>query len=577
MTRLLPDEVRLSCQDLSPDGTKVVGLDMTKGQNVAVYDLTNEKTTFITNFEWGLKSDITCIPLWSPTGEEIAYQALTTGPTGKEGALELRSTTLSGKTRVLYKNTQGGLAPCDWLGDGTALVTFLGKGFKNSLGLVSTKDGSFQELHPIKRKYSHSNLDQIEASLSADASPDGQFVVFADGPAGGSRDIFIIPVGGGSPVPLTEHRADDKEPRWSPDGRHIVFLSLRHGSWALWGIAVEDGKPSGQPFMILEGMQNARLSGWSKNGLLSYTMTFIHDIWTLDIDPANHEVRGKPKMVDFSTYGTNINPTWSPDGRHLAFISNPIDKPNDAYVVIMPSEGGDIRKFKIPTEKFWILSFRDLRWLPDGSGLGFSHYENQGKYSLYRLDLKTEEWKLSPLPVGYTSIEWTGDGKAFFYIRFMPGIASLNITKRDLESGEENFVLRYEKGIPFYWSTLRASRNHKWLTTALRNRIDVIDVETGEAESLSGEEENLGNPAWSPDGKHLVASRRHDEKTGTPTDLVILSREDGVKTFLEIGSHLPPNASIRTPDWFPDGRKIAFGTRLLKKETNLIKNVIPNK
>ena len=577
MTRLLPAEVSLSCQDLSPDGKKVVGLDMTKGQNVAVYDLTSEKTTFITNFEWGIKSDVTLNPLWSPTGEEIAFQASTMGSTGKEPGLELRIATLSGKTRVLYKNTQGSIVPCDWLDDGTTLVTFLGKGYKYSLGLVSTKDGSFQELYPIKRKYSFKDLGQIEASLSADASPDGRFVVFADGPDGGSRDIFVIPAGGGSPVPLTEHRADDKEPRWSPDGRHIVFLSLRHGSWALWGIAVEDGRPSGQPFMILEGMQNTRLSSWSKNGLLTWTVTFIHDIWTLEIDPANHEVRGKLHLVDFSPYGTNINPTWSPDGRHLAFVSNSADQPNDAYVVVMTSEGGDIRKFKIPTENFNIASFRDLRWLPDGSGLGFSHYENQRKYSLYRLDLKTEEWTLSPLPVYYTSIEWTDDGKAFFYIRFFGEVASLSIIKRDLESGEENFVLQYEKGIPFYWSTLRASRNHKWLTTALRNRIDVIDVETGEAESLSGEEENLGNPAWSPDAKHLVASRRHDEKTGTPTDLVILSREDGKKKFLEIGSHLPPNAGIRTPDWSPDGRKIAFATRVLKMETNLIKNVIQKK
>jgi Tol biopolymer transport system component len=573
MTRLLPADVFLECPDLSPDATKITGIDMTIGQNVAVYDLAAQKKTLITNFEWGIKSDVTYLPLWSPTGEEIAYQAFTMGSTGKEPGLELRITTLSGKSRVLYKNTQGGLAPCDWLDDGTALVTFLGKkGNMTSLGLVSIQDGRFQELCPIKRNYTFSNLNQREASASADASPDGRFIVFADGPAGGSRDIFIIPAGGGPPISITEHGADDKEPRWSPDGRHIVFLSLRHGNWALWGIPVEDGKPSGQPFTILESMQNARLSAWSKSGLFSSTVAVIHDIWTMDIDPADHEVRRKPQMVEFSPYGSNINPAWSPDGRHLAFVSNSSDQSNDASVVVMTSGGENIRKFKIPTENFDIMSFRDLRWLPDGSSLGFSHWENKQKYSLYRLDLKTEEWTLTPFRVNYTSIEWAGDGEAFFYIKAMRGIA-----KRDLDSGEESFLLRLEKGDPFYWSTLRASRDHKWLTTAMRNRIDVIDVETGEAESLSEEKENLGGPNWSPDGKHLVVCRGRDEKTGTPTDLVIVSLEDGEKKFLEIGGYLYPNARIMTPDWSPDGRKIAFATRLFKTETNLIKNVIPDK
>jgi len=578
LTRLLPPEIDLGYPALSPDGTKVVGLDFSKGQNVALYDLAAEKTTFITNFEWSEKSYATNIPIWLPSGEEITYQASALGPTEEEPAMELRISTLAGKSRVLFRNPHGGLAPCDWLPDGSALVTFLGKEDNStSLGLISKKDGSYRELCPLKRTYSPMNMPQREASASADASPDGRFIAFADGPAGSARDIHLISVEGGSPVPITSHRADDKEPRWSPDGRHIVFLSLRHGSWALWGVKVEDRKPDGQPFMILEGMQNAQLSAWTKNGLLSRTLAVILDIWALEIDPETHEVRGHPQMVDFGPSGTNINPVWSPNGQHLAFVSNSVDQPNDASVVVITSEGGNVRKFKIPTNNFKNVSFRDLRWLPDGSGLGFSHWESELKYSLFRINLKTEEWKLSPMPCLFSSIEWTGDGKAFFYIKLIGKIAGSGIVKRDLDSGEESFLFRLEKGDPFFWTTLRATRDYKWLTTALRGKIEIIDVETGNAEYLVGDIENLGSPGWSPDGKHLVVSRRRDEKTKTPTDLVIVSREDGKQKFLEIGKHLHPSASITTPDWSPDGRKIAFATRLWKTETNLITNIIPEK
>jgi dipeptidyl aminopeptidase/acylaminoacyl peptidase len=58
--------------------------------------------------------------------------------------------------------------------------------------------------------------------LSLDVSPDGQTIVLDL-----MGDIHTFPVGGGQAKPITQGPAFDSQPRWSPDGRRIVFLSNR--------------------------------------------------------------------------------------------------------------------------------------------------------------------------------------------------------------------------------------------------------------------------------------------------------------------------------------------------------------
>src|SRR6267143_1470151 len=66
-------------------------------------------------------------------------------------------------------------------------------------------------------------------------SPDGQSVAFTvrttDLEANkGRNDIWIAPTAGGAARRLTSHEANDTQPRWSPDGRSLFFVSTRSGS-----------------------------------------------------------------------------------------------------------------------------------------------------------------------------------------------------------------------------------------------------------------------------------------------------------------------------------------------------------
>ena len=70
--------------------------------------------------------------------------------------------------------------------------------------------------------------------MSVDVSPDGQTLVFDL-----LGDLYTMPSSGGKATPLTRGMAFDAQPRFSPDGKHIVFVSDRDGGWNLWTIAVD--------------------------------------------------------------------------------------------------------------------------------------------------------------------------------------------------------------------------------------------------------------------------------------------------------------------------------------------------
>ena len=69
-------------------------------------------------------------------------------------------------------------------------------------------------------------------------SPDGNTVAFVY-----QGDIWLVPAKGGEAVQLTTNPAHDTEPRWSPDGKYVIFASYREGQKDIWAVSTEGGKP----------------------------------------------------------------------------------------------------------------------------------------------------------------------------------------------------------------------------------------------------------------------------------------------------------------------------------------------
>ena len=157
-------------------------------------------------------------------------------------------------------------------------------------------------------------------------SPDGKFLVYT-GERGGEFDVYRIPTDGGVETRLTTAPGLDDGPEYSPDGAYIYFNSVRSGTMQLWRMR-PDG--SGQ-----QQVTDDRYNNWfphvSPDGRWIVFLSFQPDVAPNDhpfykpvylrLMPASG---GSPRVVAYlyGGQGTINVPSWSPDSRRLAFVSN---------------------------------------------------------------------------------------------------------------------------------------------------------------------------------------------------------------------------------------------------------------
>ena len=161
------------------------------------------------------------------------------------------------------------------------------------------------------------SLDTDEGTwISVDVSPDGDTVVFDL-----LGDLYTMPLTGGEAVSLTEGMPYDNQPRYSPDGSEVVFVSDRDGSENLWLIDIA----SKETRQLTNGSTKSYESPeWLPDG--NYVVAATAENMAVRGDARN------PKLwmwhVDGGT-GVQIikepgsrritGPTPTPDGRHIWF------------------------------------------------------------------------------------------------------------------------------------------------------------------------------------------------------------------------------------------------------------------
>jgi dipeptidyl aminopeptidase/acylaminoacyl peptidase len=128
-----------------------------------------------------------------------------------------------------------------------------------------------------KRPMTVEDLFRFKRVADPQVSPDGKLVAYALTTvdlAGNktSSNLWLAPTGKGEPRQLTNAGKKDKHPRWSPDGKRLLFESNRSGDNQLWVIDLDGG----------EARQLTTISTAAGNGLWSpdgKTIAFVSNVW----------------------------------------------------------------------------------------------------------------------------------------------------------------------------------------------------------------------------------------------------------------------------------------------------------
>lgn len=355
-------------------------------------------------------------PAWSPDGKRIAY-CKKVGGFKKIFAMDIESATETQLTTGYFDDIQPAWSPS---GDSLLFVRSNQPQGKmqpgDVFGMYSNGDILHLDLFTGKEQ------TFLDNAFNPSFSPDGKLVA-VDASWAGPRRIWIVNSQGSNPQQVTTDVSETPNhviPRWSPDGKKIVFQNMertrfdiktvdirskkidwvtndlyqdlnpvwsgdfiyfssyRSGGLNLWRIAAT-GKGSPQQLTIGAG-QDVQLAVSPDGKQLAFTILRQNaDIWKLPVSSASGKTTGNPSSVVASTREDSRG-AWSPDCNQIAFNSDRNGDMNiwtysfaeDAYKQLTKGPGGDYQPVW-SLDGNWITFFSSRSgsadiWIIDSNG-----------------------------------------------------------------------------------------------------------------------------------------------------------------------------------------------------------------
>jgi Tol biopolymer transport system component len=339
---------------ISPDGRSVVGVDGSNAYLVIRSTATGDIRRLIASDRKSMEAADS--PVWSRDGRQIAYL-------WEHYSVDLPdefriADATDGTSRVIPTDARFRLRALDaWSPDGRSVLARVQEGVSENrrrhLAWIGTSDGTVQLLASAG-----AGKDLGPAFLS----PDGAWIVSRvpdDDPG-----FSISAARGGTPRTLMPATASDELVGWSADGTHVLFLSRQGGLNDLMAVRVLDGQAAGRPFLI-RTLQAFSSLGISQAGALLYqsTVEARMNLYRASFEMTSGRVSA-PARVEVSTGQQNGSPSWSPDGRRLAYVSWSQDNPART-LSIWSAETAQTRSFSLPFSTIrW--SWHPTTWSADG-------------------------------------------------------------------------------------------------------------------------------------------------------------------------------------------------------------------
>jgi len=236
----------------------------------------------------------------------------------------------------------------------------------------------------------------------------------------GRDHLFLLEVSSGQLRPLTQGAYNERLPSWSPDGRHIAFVSKRgedfdrHNNWDLFVMQVNESSVPRQLTLNPGSDSDPELGvrpAWSPDGKhLAYLRggppeLIWYGLFRLGVVGVDD---GKETVLTSGLDRNVMSAAWSRDGRDIYFL---LEDDQSVQLAKMPAGGGDIKRLTAPGQVVsdFVLGPRGIALLASTPAMPYEMHVLEGR-SLRRLSHQNA-WldQLKLAPVSAVSLE-SADG-----------------------------------------------------------------------------------------------------------------------------------------------------------------------
>lgn len=372
-------------------------------------------------------------PAWSPDGRWVAFRS----DRGRQ--TDVWIVPAAGGTELRVTDDAVEEADIQWI-PGTTRLAFTRGNTARGLWTRSVTDGTEQRLTP----------DSIRIG-GWDLSPDRTHAVYQVQRGGGVTDLAIVAVAGGTSRTIVSGGAEHWQPRWSPDGSRVSFLSNRSGNVDVWVVDTAGG----DPHQVTDWPTDEWNGGqWTADGSGVYAISPreadpLADLWLVPLDGSGprrlttvgtlQDVLPSPVAEDLVivTFGGRegrwVLSRLRPDGRIetlwdrsnvMNLWSRGVTPAGDAIAIDVQTETGGLTSVLIPLrggEPRPLLGEGETAadWSADGTQLLYTIGTDLGDIAVRSLtDGSTR--RLTQTPDDEFNVRWTADGEHVVFVRETP-------------------------------------------------------------------------------------------------------------------------------------------------------------